>query len=649
MSHTNLLYHIIYATKRARAANYQDVAPSLARVSRRYSVGPRRAAFLQTSASLSALTVSFTHMSLWRALFSCLLIASILVSTTALGQTPAKKPENKSAARTDLQQTRLFNILQVKKFAERALSFQELRTEVVTVSRLADLLWTDDEVYARQLFSKALDACSVAEATASNSDGKITKRGITSIRRQVIGYISRHDAKWAQRLIDSDLFSAANGYSPSQANVETAYDLARNNDNSRAVDFAERSLNGGVSPWIVGVLVELRRTDQKSADSLFLTVLNEVARQSVDLNTFLYLGTYLFTSPKVNPDSPTAVSQVVVGNVLVYDITLDRPNISPALVRAYLGTGVNLLGRSNSADSEGQPSLSYVTAYLLLSKAQRLAPDLVPPLMTAMEALAPKVPPNLVDGSAYKSLAANPSETTDETLSAIEKLSDEGRRDEKYLSLVASLWQKKQYGTARLVTKKISDPNIVTRLAVVIDFGEAADDLSKNDRLAAQRIVGTMPKGIERGLLWLAIADARFHAKETDQSAAAVAAAVESIKALTDARRGNILLQCAGLMARLNTGTAITVLNEAIKEFNNQEPGDLAKIQWRQSIEVGKVTRVFSLNIKGVDNDYSRAMSGLASLDTTSLISELDTVNEEQSRAQLMLALASALMTQPHF
>ena len=581
-------------------------------------------------------------MSLRRTLFSSLTIAAIFASATTLGQTPRKKPD-KTAEPTDLQQTRLFNLIQVKKFAERALSFKDLSTQVLTVSRLANLLWDDDEVYARQLFTKALDACSLAEATAS----KASKRGVISTRRQIIGYISRRDAKWAQRLLDSDLFSAADGYSASQANVETAYDLARDN-NTGAVDFAERSLKGGVSPWIVGVLLELRRTDQKSADALFLTVLNEVARQPVDLNTFLYLGTYLFTSPQINPDDPTAIAQVVVGNVLVYDITLDRSNISPALVRAYLATGANLLGRSNSADSEGKPSLSYVTAYLLLSKAQRLAPDLVPPLMAAMALLAPKVPPNLVDGSAYKSLAANPSETADETLSAIEKLADEGQRNEKYLSLVASLWQKKQYGTARLVTKKISDPDVGTRLAVVIDFGEAADDVSKNDLLAAQRIAETMPKGIERGLLWLAIAEARFRAKEPDQSSSAVAAAVESIKSLTDARRGNILLQLAGLMARLNSGTAITLLNDAIKEFNDQKPGDLAKVQWRQNIAVGKVTRVFRLAIKGVDNDYSRAMTSLASLDTTALISELDNVTEEQSRAQLMLALASALMTQTH-
>ena len=581
-------------------------------------------------------------MSLRRTLFSSLTIAAIFASATTLGQTPRKKPD-KTAEPTDLQQTRLFNLIQVKKFAERALSFKDLSTQVLTVSRLANLLWDDDEVHARQLFTKALDACSLAEATAS----KASKRGVISTRRQIIGYISRRDTKWAQRLLDSDLFSAADGYSASQANVETAYDLARDN-NTGAVDFAERSLKGGVSPWIVGVLLELRRTDQKSADALFLTVLNEVARQPVDLNTFLYLGTYLFTSPKINPDDPTAIAQVVVGNVLVYDITLDRSNISPALVRAYLATGANLLGRSNPADSEGKPSLSYVTAYLLLSKAQRLAPDLVPPLMAAMALLAPKVPPNLVDGSAYKSLAANPSETADETLSAIEKLADEGQRNEKYLSLVASLWQKKQYGTARLVTKKISDPDVGTRLAVVIDFGEAADDVSKNDLLAAQRIAETMPKGIERGLLWLAIAEARFRAKEPDQSSSAVAAAVESIKSLTDARRGNILLQLAGLMARLNSGTAITLLNDAIKEFNDQKPGDLAKVQWRQNIAVGKVTRVFRLAIKGVDNDYSRAMTSLASLDTTALISELDNVTEEQSRAQLMLALASALMTQTH-
>ena len=135
-------------------------------------------------------------MSLRRTLFSSLTIAAIFASATTLGQTPRKKPD-KTAEPTDLQQTRLFNLIQVKKFAERALSFKDLSTQVLTVSRLANLLWDDDEVHARQLFTKALDACSLAEATAS----KASKRGVISTRRQIIGYISRRDTKWGATVI----------------------------------------------------------------------------------------------------------------------------------------------------------------------------------------------------------------------------------------------------------------------------------------------------------------------------------------------------------------------------------------------------------------------------------------------------------------
>lgn len=585
-----------------------------------------------------------------RALLPHVILVWIGVSISALAQSADQRPDVNARER---QEIRLLNIARVKKFAERALDFRDLRTKAATVSRLADLLWDDDEPYARQLFSKALDACFVAGEGSSASEEKTSKRGsqektskrdVASIRRLIIGYISRRDVKWAQRLIDSDLFSEAAGYSGSQANIETAYDLALNSKTKSAADFAERSLNGGVSPWIVGLLVELRRTDQKLSDSLFLSVLDKFASQPSELNTFLYLGTYLFTSPKVNPDDPTAVSQVVVGNVLVYDLTLDRPNVAPSLVRSYLQTAAVLLARSNSLP-QSQLSLPYVAGYLLLPKAQRFAPDLAPGISAAMQALAPKIPQDLLDTAAHKNLVSNSPLSTAEVLSEIEKLLGEGPRDEKYLSLVASLWQKKQYETARSVAKRLSDSNVAQRLVLVIDFGEAADSLSKNDVLPAQRIAEKMPRSIERALLWLAIANARFVAKDTTESAAAVTSAAESARALSDVRRGNILLESAGLMARLNTGNAITVLGEAIKEFNAQNPGAFRRIEWRQTIEAGRITRTFSLKVKGVDNDYTRAAASLVSLDAVSLITELDSLTQEEPRSQLMVAVAEALLT----
>lgn len=573
----------------------------------------------------------------------CLVFASIGVSV-GTAQSQINKAKDQKSERDDRQQTRLFNVIQVKKFAQYALGFQDLRIKVTTVARLADLIWNDDEDFARQLFSKALDACLVAESEPSNTDEQRNKRLVASLRRQIIGSISHRDANWAKRLIDSDLFSEAVGYTASQVNIEIAYDLARNDDVTNAVGFAERSLTNGVSPWIVGLLMELRRTDPKQSDSLFLNILNKLASQPADLNTFLYLGTYLFTSPRLPADDPTAFSQVVVGNVLVYDLTLDRPNISLPLVRAYLQTAVGLLSRPTSDSA----ALYYATGYLLLPKAQRVAPELAPGIMTAMRALEAKVPREMVDGSAYKNLSPNSSVPTEETLSAIEKLPSEGQRDEKYLSVIASLWQRKQYATARSIAKKFSDPNVSARIMLVIDFGEAADSLSKNDIPTTQRFAETMSPGIERGLLWLAIAEAWYQTKDQSQSATAVAAAVDSVKSLADVRRANVLLEAAGLMAKLNTGSSMTALTEAIKELNGQKPGSLRKIEWRQSIEIGRVTRVFSLKIKGVETDYLRALSRLASLDLLSLIAALDTVKQEEARSQLMLALAAALIAESH-
>ena len=84
-------------------------------------------------------------MTLRRALFPYLMLVWIGVSITALAQSAGQKPDHKTRERTDLQETRLLNIAQVKKFAERALDFRDLRTKAVTVSRLADLLWDDDK------------------------------------------------------------------------------------------------------------------------------------------------------------------------------------------------------------------------------------------------------------------------------------------------------------------------------------------------------------------------------------------------------------------------------------------------------------------------------------------------------------------------
>ena len=574
-----------------------------------------------------------------------LVVCLMLVSYGAIARTKAQSPKvtapNVEQSVDDrLREKRLLSVIRVMKFADRALSFKDLTVKVLTISQLADLLWDDDQPYSRQLFVKALDTCNNQKDSDQSTERKLTVRGIASLRRQVIGYISRRDVSWAKELIDAGTVAEREAINSSQANIETAYDLARNSDIKSASEFAERSLETGVSPWIVGVLVEIRRSDPTRADLLFVQVLDRLGTGSgSDLDTFSYLGTYLFTSPRVNPEDPAAAVQVIVGSNLLWDITVDRPKISPALVRAYIQTAIALIGRSKT---DRESSLSYAIGYLLFSKARKYAPDLAPILTATMQSIAARVAPELLQTAAYKNFEPPQPLPFDEAIAEIEKLPLQNQRDEKYFSLLASLWQKKQYGSARLAAKRLSDSNEKDQVEAVIDFGEASDVIARSDIRKAQRIAEGMPRGIETSLVWLGIARSQLRAKQLAEAVEATNRAMNAVSSLIDARRGYVLIEIAGLMAKLNAGNGMAVLHDAIREFNSRSPSE--QIEWRRTIKIGKVTRVFPLTMQGFNGSITDAVANLVALDADSLVSEVSELKQEQQAAKLMTAVSAVFL-----
>src|SRR5688572_16932031 len=286
------------------------------------------------------------------------LISVIVLGVPPISRTQEKRIESKTIVSeknslTTTSNKRTVEVLRTKAFADRAATFHDLKTRVITLSRIADLLWDYEEDFARQLFLKSLDnAARKDESTLREL--KITARGLARIRRQIIGYISKRDRDWAKRLIDSEVVAnQADSFSTAQVNVETAYDLALSDHAQGAVEFAERSLQSGVSPWITGVLIELRRKNEALANDLFLKVVARLSNEpNVNPNTLLLIGTYVFTSPKVSPHDPTATAQVSVGRVSVYDITADRPNIPQTLIRAYLQSATAVIGRLTARSEE---------------------------------------------------------------------------------------------------------------------------------------------------------------------------------------------------------------------------------------------------------------------------------------------------------
>src|SRR6185369_15926521 len=139
-----------------------------------------------------------------RLLVVCLMLVSFGAITRTKAQSPRiTAPNVEQSVNDPLREKRLLSVIRVMKFADRALSFKDLTVKVLTISKLADLLWDDDQPYSRQLFVKALDACDNQKDSVQSTERKLTVRGIASLRRQVIGYISRRDVSWAKELIDA--------------------------------------------------------------------------------------------------------------------------------------------------------------------------------------------------------------------------------------------------------------------------------------------------------------------------------------------------------------------------------------------------------------------------------------------------------------
>ena len=248
-------------------------------------------------------------------------------------------------------QKQIDDILRVHGFVNRVEGFEEVETKVMTLARFAELLWRDDEPYARQLFIRAVDLTSA-------KDGSSYKQAtlLARLRVNVLALLAQRDAALAKHITDTATENSKTNtseppeksadrpaFDPSEArttNFKIAYDLL-DTQPARALQFAELSLQGGVFPYMNIFLLRLRSKNEAAANALYLETLGQLVRDpTVDADTLVRLGSYVFNSPRINlsdPNTPPdSIMLIGVGSLLVTDITGDRPNVPLALIRAYI-------------------------------------------------------------------------------------------------------------------------------------------------------------------------------------------------------------------------------------------------------------------------------------------------------------------------
>lgn len=545
-------------------------------------------------------------------------------------------PANLTNEPDDKPDTKLA-VYQVHRLAEKILALRNVRAKAFEVARLAAALWKHDEAHARLLFEKALNL-----TMANGNDAEA--RALSTVHRRVIALIARSDNEWAQKLIDAAAKREVEDQSSkslSGANIGIARGLLED-DPPVAVQFAERSLKSGVPRGFLDFILTLRRKDEPEANRLFLQALHHVSQQqAVDIKEFHEFGIYLFTAPDlIHPD---ARLMTLVEDILVPNITVDRPGIPSALVRAYLATAADVLWRMTS-DSE-QRKYSYALCYMLLPKARNVAPDLIAKFDAVMATLTPQVPAGLTRDSAFRYMKSS-STTTEEKLNNAENKPDQESRDIAYLDLALQAWRKGDFKTARIAQERISVLEASQCLAAIIDFGEGSWAIKQNagDLAKATAMANRLPQGIEGSILLQAIAKLQGKGSDPNLTEETVDKALKSARSVSDGRRPFLLLTAAAQLANLKSAALHIALGEVVKDFNSFEESALARLDWAQSIQVGPLNARFPLDVAEVDFSFNEAFRAVAFADPEAAMARAEELRHENLRAQGLVEVGRAFL-----
>jgi len=171
---------------------------------------------------------------------------------------------------------------------------------IALTARIADLLWTADEAYARMLFRRAFEAASAPVENISSVDTRLREQQLAVARRkaaalaEVLRLLGKHDEKTAADLLakyESDKLDKDRRKENSNAQFELlaqiALELAQSKP-EQAQQFGVLSLAGPEIPEATGqLLFALSRHGKQYGDAIFTSAVSNLRRNGYRYNNVL--------------------------------------------------------------------------------------------------------------------------------------------------------------------------------------------------------------------------------------------------------------------------------------------------------------------------------------------------------------------------
>lgn len=511
-------------------------------------------------------------------------------------------------------------------------SMRDERLLATTMAQLADTAWPVDEDYARGLFRFALSKVAVGQ----NDDAKVIAAKNVANRR-IIVFIARRDVSWAKALVEASTKDAGKR---AEAQLEIANDLLET-DPEKAADLAAQSIQSELNQGQIFFVKQLRGRDLARANQMFGQLLTSfLAQPNLTVNDFALLGTYLFRSRFADLDDGVIVMQRI-GDIMLPDLTGDRPGVPPALISTYLRGAIALLQRP--VFDERQRPERYALGFMLLPKARQFAPNLEGELMSAMGILAMQVPAQYTNGEAYKHLGKMPGALADR-IAEIEKMAGSDTRDPLFLDVVFQAYRKKDFETARLAASRIDNSKLEDELELLIQFGETNVYLASKaiDLGRGFELVEKLPDSLEKCLLRLSLASIAAKAGDKKLEEELLELTRASAKNLNSPPVPFLLLYISGKLKARKDQRSGTVFDEAIKLFNKHE--SIMDPVLEHAVSTPPLTLRFPIKVDHVDLDFVSMFQNAVRGDEEAAISFVSDIKDERLRGRAYISLAKAIV-----
>ncbi len=377
----------------------------------------------------------------------------------------------------------------------RTLDALEERAHVLTV--VADALWLADKERERASFREAWEAATAADKAAQEAEGgaelAAPSEGVTSeARNEVLAKAASRDRELAETFLSALLAAEKEDNAATETRRPTtpqrldswralsagggrrlalAYDLLNKVEGARAAEIAAPLILEGVNADLVTFLLRLREADARTADRLYLALL-ERTRANVtraDENDALLLASYIF-SPQflvIVDASGAAQFRVVTRNRATMGSANDSPPVATRTRNVFFETAASILLRppqvSEDAASEASAiARSFFAVERLLPFFERESPQYAVALRSQRDSLANRMDANRrqqLSGQAARErvTSANASDPLSSGANELLRARTESERDRLRLKLVKTAARRKLWSDAKRFAAEIAD------------------------------------------------------------------------------------------------------------------------------------------------------------------------------------------------